>query len=354
MQHVRLNQRLGLSVMIAAGLLLSGCVSIGPRGLELSRTEFNAAIQRTDGEQLLLNIVRQRYNDPVMFLEVASVSSSLSRSASLNLSGFFPGGGSPESYNGGIGGSYSDSPLVFYSPNTGERFVRQILTPIDLRTISLLLQSGWSIERVLLVAGDSFAGLKNTTTGASEYRTLVDHLRSLQRADQLSFALETYNNVDILAMIPSASALSSDAYREACRLMNFPADGRPIRIQLGIGDRPDPNSYVFLATRSLYSSFYFLSNGVDAPSADLSEGVLQRRRLEGGVFDRGGDLFKVQTSAGKPVDAAVKVRYRDQWFYIPSTDPDSRTTFALLSMMLMLQSGDTARMAPLISLSPTR
>ena len=354
MQHVLFNQRLGLSVMIAASLLLSGCVSIGPRGLELSRTEFNAAIQRTDGEQLLLNIVRQRYNDPVMFLEVASVSSSLSRSASLNLSGFFPGGGSPESYNGGIGGSYSDSPLVFYSPNTGERFVRQILTPIDLRTISLLLQSGWSIERVLLVAGDSFAGLKNTTTGASDYRTLVDHLRSLQRADQLSFALETYNNIDILAIIPSASALSSDAYKEACRLMNFPADGRPIRVQLGIGDRPNLNSYVFLATRSLYSSFYFLSNGVDAPLADLSEGVLQRRRLEGGVFDRGSDLFNVRTSAGKPVDAAVKVRYRDQWFYIPSTDPDSRTTFALLSMMLMLQSGDTARMAPLISLSPTR
>ena len=75
MQHVRLNQHLGLSVMIAASLLLTGCVSIGPRGLELSRTEFNAAIQRTDGEQLLLNIVRQRYNDPVMFLEVASVSS---------------------------------------------------------------------------------------------------------------------------------------------------------------------------------------------------------------------------------------------------------------------------------------
>lgn len=354
MPHVSLKNRLAISALVGTSLLLAGCVSIGPRGLELSRTEFNSAIQRTDGEQLLLNIVRQRYNDPVMFLEVASVSSSISRSASLNLSGFFPGGGSPDSYNGGVGGSYSDSPLVFYSPNTGERFVRQILTPIDLRTISLLLQSGWSIERVLLVAGDSFAGLKNTTAGTSDYRALVDHLRTLQRSDQLSFALETYNNIDILAMIPTAAAISSEAYKEACRLMNFPADGRPIRVQLGIGDRPDPSSYVFLATRSLYSSFYFLSNGVEAPAGDLSDGVLQRRRLDGGVFDRSGDLFRVQTSAGKPADAAVKVRYRDQWFYIPSTDPDSRTTFALLSMMLMLQSGDTARMAPLISLSPTR
>ena len=55
MQHFRLNKRLVLSAAVTASLFLAGCVSIGPRGLELSRTEFNSAIQRTDGEQLLLH-----------------------------------------------------------------------------------------------------------------------------------------------------------------------------------------------------------------------------------------------------------------------------------------------------------
>jgi hypothetical protein len=338
-------------ILALASLALSGCMSIGPRGLKLSRNEFNDAIQSTDAEELLLNIVRQRYNDPVMFLDVASVSSSISRSTNVSISGLFLGGDG-KTKSTGVGGSYSDSPLIIYSPNTGERFVRQILTPMDLRTISMLLQSGWSIERVLLLAGDSFAGLKNSTTGSDSYRALVNHLRSLQRADQLSFALDTSDNIDILSIIPTSSALSSDAYKEACRLMKFPADGRPIRIQRGIGDRSDPKSNIFLSTRSLYSSFYFLSNGVESPSRDLNGGILQKRKIEGGIFDKDGNLFRVQTSRAKPQDAAVKIFYRDQWFYIPSRDPDSRTTFSLLSMMLTLQSGDTTKMTPLISISP--
>lgn len=342
------------SISLFSLATLAGCASIGPRGIELSRINFNHAIQSTDAEQLLLNIVRQRYNDPVMFLEVASVSSSMSRTANLSLSGLFPTGPGNETYNGGLGGNYSDSPLVFYSPNTGERFVRQILTPIDLRTISLLLQSGWSIERVLLVAGDSFGGFKNAAVGSREFRTVVDHLRTLQRNDQLTFAMEKSEGVDVLAMIPATSALATEAYREICRLIKVPADGRALRVQLGVGERTENSSYIYLATRSLYSSFYFLSNGVDISQNDLKASVIQPRTLAGGVFDAGSDLFRIRVSDSKPDDAAVKVEYRKQWFYIPAADQDSRTTFALLSMMLMLQSGDSARMAPLISLSPTR
>jgi hypothetical protein len=347
---MRLNNRFALPLAGLATLALSGCTSIGARGLELSRTAFNTAIQQTDAEQLLLNIVRQRYSDPVMFLEVASISSSMSRVSNLNLTSMIPGGGRPNTYTGVLGGSFTDTPLVIYSPNTGEKFVRQILTPIDLRTISLLLQAGWSIERVLLVAGESFAGLSNSTTAAADYRTLVDHLRTLQRSEQLTFAFEIQNKVDTLVMTPAAPARETTAYKEACRLMNIPADGRPISVRLGVGEKFD-DAQVSLGTRSLYASFYFLANGVEPPTDDLQTGVLQRRRLEGGAFDGGGDLFRIRTSSQRPQDATVKVRYRDQWFYIAATDPDTRTTFSLLSMMLTLQSGDSTRLTPLISVS---
>ena len=70
----------GLAALALVATLVSGCTSIGPVSIEYSRTGFNEAIQRTDAQQLLLNIVRQRYNDPVMFLEITAVSSSMSRS----------------------------------------------------------------------------------------------------------------------------------------------------------------------------------------------------------------------------------------------------------------------------------
>lgn len=335
--------------------MLAGCTSIGPASIDYSRTGFNEAIQRTDAQQLLLNIVRQRYNDPVMFLEVTAVSSSMSRSGNMNLSGFFPTGlGVKESYNGGLGGSLTESPLIFYAPNTGEKFVRQILTPIDLRTISLLLQSGWSIERVLLIAADSINGLRNNVTGDNEYPALAKHLRTLQRNNRLAFAIERdANGLDVLAMIPTPGTANEKAYQEACRILRLQADGRPIRVQLGLGDPSAQSATVMLATRSLYSAFYFLGNGVIASQRDLDEGIAQNRNIKGSLFDPDrGEVFKVQSSRGEPDRAAVKVRYRDEWFYVVESDQDSRTTFALMSMLLMLQSGDVARMSPLVSLTP--
>jgi hypothetical protein len=345
----------GLAALALVATLVSGCTSIGPVSIDYSRTGFNEAIQRTDAQQLLLNIVRQRYNDPVMFLEITAVSSSMSRSGNLNLSGFFPSGfGARESYTGGLGGSMTESPLVFYAPNTGEKFVRQILTPIDLKTISLLLQSGWSIERVLLVAADSINGLRNNVAGDNEYPVLAKHLRSLQRANRLAFAIERdANGADVLAMIPTPGAANEKAYQEACRILNIRPDGKPIRVQLGLGDPTNPSATVMLATRSLYSAFYFLGNGVQASSRDLAEGVAQNRNIDGTIFDPGkGDLFKVRSSRGAPERAAVKVRYRDEWFYIGESDQDTRTTFSLMSMLLMLQGGDVNRMTPLVSLTP--
>jgi hypothetical protein len=151
-------------------------------------------------------------------------------------------------------------------------------------------------------------------------------------------------------MTPAAAARETTVYKEACRLMKIPADGRPISVRLGVGEKTD-GSQVSLGTRSLYASFFFLANGVEPPADDLQAGVLQRRRLNGGAFDGGGELFRIRTSSQRPQDATVKVRYRDQWFYIAATDPDTRTTFALLSMMLTLQSGDSTRLTPLISVS---
>ena len=46
----------------------------------------------------------------------------------------------------------------------------------------------------------------------------------------------------------------------------------------------------------------------------------------------------------------MKVQYRDSWFYVADNDADSKVTFALLSMLITLQSGDTSKMTPLLSL----
>lgn len=340
-------------VCAAAVFFLTSCASLGPQDIESRRTEFNEAIQRTDLQQLLLNIVRQRFSDPVMFLEITAISSSASRVSNANLAAVFSSLAS-DSYTGGIGGSLTESPMVFYAPNSGERFVRQILTPIDLKTISLLLQSGWSVERVLLIAVESVNDFNNTLTPHSEFAHLARQLRALQRVNKLAFALEHDTaGLERLVLIPKRGAIEEAAYLDVCRLLGRQPDGMPIRLQIGVHDHPSESPAITITTRSLYSSFYFLGNGVSVPARDLAERLTQKRDLDGTVFDAaGGTLLKVESSTVEPKGAAVQIKYRNTWYYIAEGDQDSRTTLALSSMLLMLQGGDLSRVAPFVSLSP--
>jgi hypothetical protein len=150
----------------------------------------------------------------------------------------------------------------------------------------------------------------------------------------------------------------------------------------GLPDRDLPTGAVqrqlHLYPRSLMAVFYFLSQSVQVPveharlvtptPAESSpptrcHGELDRWKAEQCPPQPAatpgldwtdtvlGDLFAVRTSAGEPADAFVRVRYRGQWFYIPDCDLESKTTFALLTQLFSLQSGDPKDRAANVILS---
>ncbi len=63
-----------------------------------------------------------------------------------------------------------------------------------------------------------------------------------------------------------------------------------------------------------------------------------------------GGLFRVHASKSRPKRAAVRVRYRDHWFYIDDADLDTKSTFALLLQLLALQAGEESSGAPVLTL----
>ena len=54
-------------------LAVAGCKSIGPGTVKRDRMHYSSAVADSWKEQLLLNIVKTRYDDAPAFLEVASV-----------------------------------------------------------------------------------------------------------------------------------------------------------------------------------------------------------------------------------------------------------------------------------------
>ncbi|VAX31394.1 hypothetical protein MNBD_NITROSPINAE05-451, partial [hydrothermal vent metagenome] len=156
-----------LKVLIfIAVFLLTGCSGgLGPSTLKGNRFSYNTAIQRSNDQQLLLNLVRLKYRDTPYFLEVNSVAAQFRFSANANANATLV-----EAVKGvfglGVGASVEETPTVSYAPLQGEQFIQRFLSHIPLENIFLLTRSGWSIKRILRVCLERVGNLKNAPTAS--------------------------------------------------------------------------------------------------------------------------------------------------------------------------------------------
>ncbi len=132
---------------------LVGCTQLGPGLVKAGRNDYNIVLQQTEDEELILNLVRVRYGDRPLFLDVNSVSTSFNWTQGTSAQGelFENGGKDLEVSNMSIGGSlqYTERPTITYTPRGGSDFVKSVLTPADIDTLIILSNSGWSIDRLL-------------------------------------------------------------------------------------------------------------------------------------------------------------------------------------------------------------
>lgn len=81
-----MNRRL-LSLWICAVLLGAGCRSIGPSTVARDRFNYSASIGESWKRQTLLNIVKLRYLDPPIFVDVGQIVAGYTLEAGANVGG---------------------------------------------------------------------------------------------------------------------------------------------------------------------------------------------------------------------------------------------------------------------------
>ncbi len=151
------------SAVLICGLMalwmLQGC-SVGPKLYKTSFTEYNAAVRQTLDEQLLANLVRMRYLESPIFLQVSSVNASFSVGGNIGGSGTFPSSGS-NSYGATIGGSYSENPTISFSMPESRKYYGRLMAPLSAKQITALVLGGFDTELVFRTSVRGINGLKN-------------------------------------------------------------------------------------------------------------------------------------------------------------------------------------------------
>ena len=140
--------------IVAIALLSFSCKSIGPKKINHDRFDYSQALADSWKKQMLLNIIKIRYLELPIFLDVGQLVSGYSMERTVNVGGSI----TPNAGLGSVGasGKYTDRPTITYIPLTGERFLAGFLTPIQPVNVFSLLQSGYEADFVLEMCLDSF------------------------------------------------------------------------------------------------------------------------------------------------------------------------------------------------------
>jgi len=111
-------------------LAMAGCTSLGPGTVTRDRSDYTAAISDSWKHQMLFNMVKIRYGDAPVFLDVTSVISQYQIAGQINVGATFNNHPFSSSQTLGTMGQYVDRPTVTYTPILGDKFARGLMSPV--------------------------------------------------------------------------------------------------------------------------------------------------------------------------------------------------------------------------------
>lgn len=146
-----------VGTMIFVAIQLAGCAGIGPSTIDRDRFDYVTAISESWKRQTLLNLVKTRYLDAPVFMDIASVINQYSLESEIN-AGFNWADLNTQSIGGRT--TWGDRPTITYNPLMGEKFSRSLLMPIPIPAVLLLVQSGYPVDAIMRICIQTMNGLE--------------------------------------------------------------------------------------------------------------------------------------------------------------------------------------------------
>jgi hypothetical protein len=346
--------------------LLAGCTTIGPQSVARDRFDYNKAISDSWKEQTLLNIVKLRYADMPLFVEVASIVSGYTLESAVNLSARIYDGGSPAEFGttnfGSIGGSgkYTDRPTITYSPITGSHFNKTFMTPIPPSAVLFMLQAGWPAELVLPITIEAINGLRaqrsaglREQVGEVGFYRVVELFGVLQRAGAMGMRVTKGKGMqDSTVIVIRRKNIPPEIEAAATELAELLSIRRSAgEYTISFGEVAENDSDLAMLTRSTLAIMVELAGQVRVPAAHVEDGrtlpSLADKEVAGANVRR---LVDIRSSTDRPDDAFVAVKYRDHWFSIDDRDFKSKRSFAYLMLLFSLTESGGKEGLPLVTI----
>jgi hypothetical protein len=404
------RRRLGRVVILLA-VLAGGSGCLGPKAVRYTRIRYNEVVRDTNDQQLLLNIVRLRYADSPIFIDLPSITSQFEVQGRGNYLGGY-GNQTPGRTSLGFGElELRDTPTLSYHPREGREIAKSLLTPLS-ADLFIVVNAGADIEQLLLLTINDINDVSNAPRATTltprvpddnaEFVRGIRILASLRDREATELAFGTIEEAEATSdPIPGNSVGGRDVLQaaregyvfrakdegrwtllkrekdlflkirpafvhspemeEVARIFRLTPGLRQYRIKSELSEEalarsPSPlaNDTIYMNLRSVLQVMTFLSKGVCVPEEHVRSGLAPTTPgPDGRPFDwtrvTAGNFF-VNSQKHRPRNAEVAAHYRGYWFYIAEDDVNSRAMLAILEVLFALQESDGKAVGPLLTL----
>ena len=359
----RVTAILKLSAMMGTLAILTGCGSIGPTTINRDRFDYVTAISESWKQQMLLNIVKLRYADVPVFMDVGQVISGYELegtiSAGAGIGNKTAPGALGDFVNLGAGGRYLDRPTITYAPLTGPDFVKTMMTPFPPGSIMFLIEAGWPVDVLLQIGAQAINGLRNYRGGPlghpadPEFVEVIRLLKRIQAAGGVGFKLQREKeNESANIMLFHTRRLTPESTQdiaEVRRLLRLNPEAEDIRITYGADMQDDKE--IALHTRSGYQVLLELAWLISVPP----EHIADHRTLGTTAPSPEGTaalapLISIRSGTERESDSFVQVKYRGHWYWIDDRDLLSKRVFTFLTVLFTLSETGQKIQPPILTI----
>ncbi len=342
-------------------LALSGCAAIGPGTVARDRFDYTAAISDSWKQQMLYNMVKLRYGDAPVFLDVASVINQYSVESAIDMrfSWAYPvvaGGTNAQ----GVGGAarYTDRPTITYAPVTGEKFARSLMAPIPPTAVLSLIQAGYPVDQVLRISVHSINGIRNRFGGSARPRStdpdfypLLERLRRIQDSGAIGLRVEkkTDREGTLLTFRGKTSKETDEDTRWVRKTLGLNPDGQDFTVVYGSIAKDDRE--IAIQSRSVLEILVDLASCIEVPPEHVEQRIVNPTMAEQAVNGTvPAPLLRILSSRSRPGNAFIAVPYQDCWFYIDNRDYPSKRLFSFIMFIFALTETGGKEGAPIVTI----
>lgn len=325
-----------LVALLTLAPLLAGCVA-GPKMLERSHGHYNDAVKQVGEEQMLLNVVRMRYNESPMRLDVSAIAAQYEVDASVEGRPFF----ATESYTGVIEAfsrvlpfasvRRAERPTLSLTPLDDPDNIRSLFTPATLDAILFLSETSYPVSTIYRLFVEHLNRLPNAVAASGPPRGLVPEFREFRRTVELMQLLQDRGDLRFvreekvtemgdplpaesitataqveaakggfeyrrkskttwvlvrrdrrLEMKLNPAALSFPEVQELCRLLRLNPGQSSYEVNVGGTEEtfsrtepPGPATALHLYPRSVTQAFFYMAHGVLLPPEHVKCGLVE-------------------------------------------------------------------------------